>query len=137
MLHNLKTRTFAKEIQRKYMDIQGKIIAALEPRSGMSKSTGNSWKSQDFVIETHEDYPKKCVFTVFGEDKLQQMNIQLGDELTVSIDVNAHEYNGRWYNDLRAWRVTRGNTAVAGPTTTNADAGVPSSGNDPADDLPF
>ena len=33
------------------------------------------------------------------------MNIQIGQELTVSFDINAREYQGRWYNDLRAWKV--------------------------------
>lgn len=87
------------------MDITGKIIFASEPRSGVSKSSGNPWKSQDFVIETQEQYPRKCVFTVFGEDRLRQFNLQKDGYYTVSFDIDAHEYNGRWFNDIRAWRV--------------------------------
>ena len=90
------------------MDLTGKIIAVLEPRGGVSNRTGNSWKSQDFVIEVPGQYPKKCVFTVFGEDRLNQFNIQMGEELTVSFDIDAHEYNGRWFNDIRAYSVVRG-----------------------------
>ena len=56
--------------------------------------------SQEFVIETHEQYPRKCVFTVFGEDRLKEMNIEVGKEMTVSFDIDAHEYNGRWFNDI-------------------------------------
>lgn len=89
------------------MEITGKIIAALEPRGGVSQRTGNSWKTQEFVIETHEQYPRKCVFNVFGEDRLREFNIQVGEELTVSFDIDAREFNGRWYNDIRAWRVVR------------------------------
>ena len=89
------------------MEITGKIIAALEPRGGVSQRTGNSWKTQEFVIETHEQYPRKCVFNVFGEDSLREFNIQVGEELTVSFDIDAREFNGRWYNDIRAWRVVR------------------------------
>lgn len=96
------------------MDIQGKIIYASEARSGVAKSTGNNWKAQDFVIETHDSYPKKCCFTVFGEDKLTQFNIQVGEEMTVSMDIDAHEYNGRWYNSVRAWKVVRGTAPTAG-----------------------
>lgn len=80
---------------------------ALEPRGGVSARTGSNWKSQDFVVETHEQYPRKCVFSVFGEDRLKEFNIQVGDEVTVSFDIDAHEYNGRWYNNIRAWRVVR------------------------------
>ena len=87
------------------MDITGKIIAVLEPRGGVSKSSGNPWKVQEYVIETHDQYPRKCAFEVFGEERIKQFNIQVGQELTVSFDVDAHEYNGRWFNQLRAWRV--------------------------------
>ena len=68
---------------------------------------GNTWKSQDFVIETHDQYPRKCVFTVFGEDRLNEMNLQVGAEVTVSFDIDAHEYQGRWFNSIRAWKVER------------------------------
>lgn len=90
------------------MELTGKIIAVLPERGGTSTRTGNTWKSQEFVIETiNEQYPRKCVFTVFGEDRLSQMNIQLNEILTVSFDIDAHEYNGRWFNDIRAWKVDR------------------------------
>lgn len=123
------------------MEITGKIIAVLPERGGISK-TGNEWKMQEYVIETHEQYPRKVCFNVFGSDKIAQFNIQAGEELVVSFDINAREYNGRWFNDIRAWRVERG----AAPAGTPAD--VPafdapkapiqdfSAENDP-NDLPF
>lgn len=95
------------------MEISGKIIKALEVRSGISQRTGNKWMSQQFVIETHEQYPKHCVFSVFGEDRLKQFDIKVGEEITVSFDIDAREYQGRWYNDISAWRVQRGVVPVA------------------------
>lgn len=89
------------------MDITGKIIAVLEPRGGVSARTGNQWKTQEYVIETFEQFPKKCVFNVFGEDKINQWAIKVGDTMTVSFDINAREWNGRWFNDIRAWAVQR------------------------------
>lgn len=89
------------------MEITGKIIAVLPERGGISK-TGNEWKMQEYVLETHEQYPRKICFNVFGADKIAQFNIQVGEEMTVSFDINAREYNGRWYNDIRAWKVERG-----------------------------
>lgn len=123
------------------MEISGKIIAALPPRGGVSQRTGNSWKTQEFVIETHEQYPRKCVFNVFGEDRLQEMNIQVGEELTVSFDIDAREYNGRWYNDIRAWKVVR-STAPAAPANAIPASDIPAPTSAPAtgepeDDLPF
>lgn len=134
------------------MEISGKIIWASEPRSGVSQRTGSAWKSQDFVIETHEQYPKRCVFGVFGEDRLKEFNINVGDELTVSFDIDAHEYQGRWFNNLRAWRVQRGAAPQVGQPDMSAQQVVapqpaapvnaqpmgsvaPSEGTD--EDLPF
>ncbi len=95
------------------MDLTGKIIAVLPASSGVSARTGNPWMSQDFVIEVPGQYPRKCLFRVFGEDRLKQFNIQMGEELTVSFDIDAHEFNGRWFNDIRAYNVTRGAAPVA------------------------
>ena len=88
------------------MEFTGRIIKALEPRGGVSSRTGNPWKMQDFVIEeTMGQFPKRMAFNVFGEENLNRINIQEGQELTVSFDINAREYNGRWYNDVRVWNV--------------------------------
>jgi len=87
------------------MDISGKIIQVLPERGGVSQRTGSEGKVASYILETMEQYPKKCVFEVFGTDKISQMNIQAGQMLTVSLDIDAHEYNGRWYNTIRAWRV--------------------------------
>lgn len=91
------------------MEFTGKIIAVLEPRSGVSQRTGSTWKSQEYVIEelisSSQFAPRRMCFNVWGEDKINAMNIQIGQELTVSFDINAREYQGRWYNDLRAWKV--------------------------------
>lgn len=89
------------------MEIQGMIIAALEPRSGVAKSTGKPFKVAQYIIETQEQYPRKVVIDVFGEERINQFNIQTGELLTVYFDVDAREYNGNWYNTIRAYNVTR------------------------------
>ncbi len=87
------------------MELQGKVIAVLPEKSGVSAR--GEWKAQSYVIETHEQYPKKLCFDVFGADRIAQFNIQSGEELLVSFDLDAHEYNGRWFNSVRAWNVQR------------------------------
>ncbi|MDD7251340.1 MAG: DUF3127 domain-containing protein [Prevotellaceae bacterium] len=127
------------------MNIQGKIIFVGEPRSGVSQRNNQPWKSQDFVIETHDQYPRKCMFNVFGEDKLNQFNIKVGDELSVDFDIDAHEYNGRWYNSIRAWRVgpIQPAAAPAAPAApaSSAPASAPAANtaatDTSIDDLPF
>lgn len=86
-------------------DITGKIIAVLPTRSGTS-ARGTQWSSQTAVIETHEQYPKRVSFDVLG-DKITEFNLHVGEEVTVSFDINAREYNGKWYNSVNAWQVVR------------------------------
>lgn len=84
-------------------DITGKIIAVLPTKSGTS-ARGTQWSSQTSVIETHEQYPKRVAFDVLG-DKITEFNLQVGEEVTVSFDINAREYNGKWWNSVNAWKV--------------------------------
>ena len=90
------------------MELTGKIIVVQEAKSGSSSKTGNPWMMQEYVIEVPGQYPRHCAFTVFGEDRIKQMNIQNGENLTVQFDIDAREYNGKWYNDFRAYNVIRG-----------------------------
>ncbi len=85
------------------MELQGKIIHALPPREG--ESARGKWKVQEFVLETFDNFPRKMVFSVFGEDRLQRFNIEVGQDVLVSFDIDAHEYNGRWFNSIRAYDV--------------------------------
>ena len=89
-------------------EISGQIIAVLPTKSGTS-ARGTEWSSQTAVVETKEQYPKKVAFDVMGADRIAQFNLQVGDYVTVSYDVEAHEYNGKWWNSVRAWNVVRAN----------------------------
>ena len=117
------------------MQLQGKIIAVLPERSGVSAR--GEWKSQSFVIETHDSFPRKMVFDVFGADRLARFNIQMGQEVSVSFDIDAHEYNGRWFNNIRAFdvRLVDPNTVAAGPIPPAAAAAAPTAA--PAAEAPF
>jgi hypothetical protein len=84
------------------MDLTGQIVQVLPEKSGTS-GRGN-WRKQEYIIEMPGDYPKKVCFMVWG-DKIDQFGIQEGQELTVSIDLESREFNGRWYTDVKAWRV--------------------------------
>ena len=86
-------------------EITGKIIAVLPTKSGTS-ARGTQWSSQTAVIETHEQYPKRVAFDVLG-DRIAEFNLQVGEEVTVSFDINAREFNGKWFNSVNAWQVVR------------------------------
>ena len=107
------------------MELTGKIIAEFNERGGISNRTGNEWKAKSFVLEVPGEFPRKLVFDVFGVDRLAAFNIQVGEMLTVHFDIDAHEYNGRWFNDVRAFRVDRGQPAPAAPAPEAPQADVP------------
>lgn len=124
------------------MELQGKVIAVLPERSGVSAR--GEWKTQDYVIETHDQYPRKMVFNVFGADRIAQFAIKAGEEITVSFDIDAHEYQGRWFNSIRAWNIQRVDAAAsqAASPVPAADAQAPfppaaQAEEESADDLPF
>lgn len=137
------------------MELIGKIIQVLPERSGTSARTGSEWRMGSYVLETTTDrFPRKMMFEVFGSDKIQQFNIQVGEMLRVSFDIDAREYQGRWYNSIRAWNVDRNlndpmvQTPVAGLDTTpfgdpvaapmpTAVPEVAPFASSNADDLPF
>ena len=97
----------------------------LPERSGTSQR-GNQWRSISYVLETQEQYPKKLAFDVTN-DKIDQLNIQLGEILTVQFDINAREYNGRWFNSINAWNVIR-QTQQQAPTQGGGFSGNVQSG---------
>lgn len=110
------------------MELEGKIIVVGNSRGGVSQR-GTQWKVQEYVLETLEAYPKKLAFEVFGEDKIQQFNIQAGETIRVSFDIDAREWNGRWYNSVRAWKVDR---VTAGQPATAPVPGAPQPAAQPA-----
>lgn len=132
------------------MEITGKIIQVLPEVGGISKA-GNEWKKQEYVLETHDQYPKKVCFQIFGADRIAQAAIQPGEELTVSFDIDSREYQGRWFTSINAWKVDRPMAAApqAAPMATPdqfAPASAPTapassapdfSPANPIDDLPF
>lgn len=137
------------------MELIGKIIQVLPERSGTSARTGSEWRMGSYVLETTTDrFPRKMMFEVFGSDKIQQFNIQVGEMLRVSFDIDAREYQGRWYNSIRAWNVDRNindpmvqapvagldttpfGEPVAAPMPTTVPEVAPFASSN-ADDLPF
>lgn len=109
------------------LEITGKLIAKLDMQSGTSK-TGNSWQKQEFVIETMDQYPQKICSNLWGDktDQLNQFNI--GDVIKVSFDLSSREFNGKWYTDVRAWKIEAapaGGTPVPTPATFNPAAVQP------------
>ena len=87
------------------MELEGKISVVMPAQSGTSQSSGNQWMSQEYVMSYYwfpnQTQPSNIVMRVFGEDRIKQFNLQPNDEVKVRFHVEAHEYNGRWFNEIR------------------------------------
>lgn len=86
------------------MELTGKIVKVMPLQSGTGRN--GVWKKQEYVIETAGQVSRKVCFSLWG-DKIDQFNIQEGLELEVSFDLESREYNGRWYTEVKAWKVAR------------------------------
>jgi hypothetical protein len=92
------------------MEFNGKIIAVLPKQTGTTAK--GTWQKQEFVVETFDaQYPKKACFNFWG-DNVDKYPPIVGNIVKVSFDIDCREYNGKWYNDLRAWALhaTQSNT---------------------------
>ena len=90
--------------------ISGLVTAIMQPQTGVSQKTGNAWMKQQYVIQHDQgQYPKYLMFEIFGEDSIKSMAIQPNEFITVHLNANATQSQkyGRWYNELRCWKVDR------------------------------
>lgn len=122
------------------MELTGILYEIMPAQSGQGK-TGNMWKKQDFLIEFGSgQYPKKAMMTAWG-DKIDFSTFQKGQQVKVSFDLEAREYNGRWYNDVKAWKMeAAGSGAAAGGSDVPPYMPPPPAFDDnlnAQDDLPF
>ena len=112
------------------MEIKGKCIAVLPLTQGEGKN--GAWKSQDFVIETFDQYPKKVCLNAFG-DKIQFIP-KVGETVEASFDIESREYNGRWFTTIRAWQIKKDGSASSATQQPTAATTPPT---ESVPDLPF
>ncbi|MCI5989251.1 MAG: DUF3127 domain-containing protein [Candidatus Cryptobacteroides sp.] len=113
------------------MEIEGRLIQKLGIQSG--KSARGDWAKQEFVIEFQEgNFPSKACFSVWGADKVKDLEkYQPGDQIKVAFNVSSREFNGKWYTDLRAWRIS-----PAGAQAPASGYGAPAYGQNTAGTAP-
>ncbi len=118
------------------LEIEGRIAQKLNVQSG--RSARGEWSKQEFILEFQDgNFTSNAVFSVWGEDKVKDLEAyEIGRQVKVSFGISSREYNGRWYTDLRAWRIqVTGQEAVGtvpAPTLNDMPDEQPDS-----DDLPF
>ena len=122
------------------MDFEGKVMEILPPVSG--QSARGTWERQTVVFEQpNKQYGKELAVTFMNKGQ-EVANLRVGETYIVSFDIESRNYQGRWYTDVRAWRVQPVQSAAAAPApemppfmeepqpSYSAGAGV-------VDDMPF
>lgn len=84
------------------MYIQGKVLKVFEVQTGESQR--GPWRKREFLIETFSKVPKKVNLCLRGES-VDSYKIQEGESLKINIDIESREHNGRWYTEIRAWKI--------------------------------
>ena len=87
------------------LELEGRIVRKLAVQSGTTAR--GAWSKQEFIFEYQEgNYPSQVCMNVWGEDKVKDLEkYQIGDKVKVSFNLSSREFNGRWYTDVRAWRI--------------------------------
>lgn len=125
------------------LELEGKIQQKLAIQKG--QAARGPWSKQDFILEYMDgSFPASVCFTAFGDDKVGELSkYNVGDSVKVSFNLRAREYNGRWYNDIRVWRITPSGAAQASPSQNSMPQPPAPSINDmmvsedDSQDLPF
>ena len=89
------------------MEEHGKVIVVYPERTGVSQKTGENWKSVDFVIEVDGRYTRKVKFTLFGTKNVEMARLPVGEYISVRFEIEAHEWKGDYFNDLRAYDILK------------------------------
>ena len=110
------------------MEIKGKVVHKLDMEKGTSKA-GKDWQKQVFVIETDGQYPKQVAITAFGKSSEYSEKLKQGDMVTVSLDIESREYNGKWFTNVNCWKI------VVDKPIQNDAVPIPKEGEDQG--LPF
>jgi hypothetical protein len=116
------------------MEITGTVVSLLPMQQGQGKN--GTWKKQEFILETPGQYPKKVCLSLWGE-KVDETRLTPGEKITASINIESREYNGRWYTDVRAWKIAKGGNGGGQNEAPPVDSSFTPDASNGSDDLPF
>lgn len=119
------------------MEFEGIVYKVLPVVKGTSQR--GEWVKQEVVFELPGEFNRKLCVGFWGDKAQDAGNLKPGEKVAVSINLESREYNGRWYTEARAWRLTcqAAQPAAAPMPDMPPFAEEEPYANDPADDLPF
>ena len=132
------------------MEVTGILVKQIAVREGVSQRNGNPWKIGEYLVEIPGQYPRHISFRVSDGQvgRLARFDSLIGKTVTVSFDIDAHEHEGRWFNEINAWGImeyintTQRAANMAAAQAASGQQQVDEQGNQvndggQGDDLPF
>lgn len=123
------------------MEFVGVVYRIMPQQSGTSAR--GQWQKQEVIFEQPDEFSRKVCVTFFGDRVQDAATLQVGEKVNVSCNIESREYNGRWYTDVRAWRIQKAQPEQPAaahipdlPPFETAEPAMPA-GGDQFDDLPF
>ena len=89
------------------MEITGILVKQVAVREGVSQRNGQPWKIAEYLVEIPGQYPRHIAFRVSDGQvgRIARFDSLVGKTVTVSFDIDAREYEGRWFNEINAWGI--------------------------------
>jgi hypothetical protein len=101
------------------MNIKAKLVQLLPLQTGMGKN--GQWRKQDIIVETTGQYPKKICISIWG-DKINEKQLLIGNQLDIDFELESREFNGKWYTDIRAWKIVSSEDKIVSSLIENSIA---------------
>ncbi len=99
------------------MEFKGRIERLLPIRKGV-RNDGTEWQSQEFVFEYFEHdsdrWSDKVVLSLMGE-RIKEADLHEGDEVKIGFGHSVREWNGRWFNELRVYKLEKVKSSQSAP----------------------
>ena len=82
------------------MELNGRILMVFDKQEGFNHN--GTWEKQTILFETLGSHPRKVII-VFWKSKIDFTRYRVGDVVKVKINIESHEYEGKWYTQAWGW----------------------------------
>ena len=118
------------------MEFKGRIYKVMPITEGVNRA-GDKWQKQEFLFEYFEHdtdrYTDKVALSIMNE-RIKECDLHEGEEVTIGFGHTVREYQGRYYNDIRCYKIEKAILEEMQITGTNT---AQEATQEKKDNLPF
>ena len=84
-------------------ELKGKVKLLQE-----TQTFGSGFQKREIVVRVEEGKYPQDINLEFVQEKIALLDsVEAGDEVSVMFDIRGREYNGRYFNNLQGWKITK------------------------------